>query len=217
MRVLLVEDHAALREPLARLLAQQPGITRVDQAGSLAEARPLLDAADVVVLDLHLPDGDGLDLLRDYRRGKADAIVLVLSGSSDEPTLAEAVEAGASAVLEKTAGIDQFFDALAKLGRGEPVMTTKEVVDRLRVAGTAREQSAEGRAKLARLTPREREVLQALADGLSTEDIATRLDVSTGTARNHVANTLTKLGVESRLQAVVFAIRHGGVVRPLGD
>jgi DNA-binding NarL/FixJ family response regulator len=209
VRVLLVDDHAAFRQPLAHLLRREPGVTEVDEAASVAEARPRLAGADVVVLDVHLPDGNGLDLLRDHHHSKPDAIVLVLSGSSDELELAHAIEAGASAVLDKTTGIEQIFDAVGKLGRGEAVMTSAEVIAKLRLAGRARERSADAARKLARLTPREREVLQALGDGLADKDVAVRLGVSPDTARNHVANLIAKLEVDSRLQAVLFGIRNG--------
>ncbi len=211
IRVLLVEDHASFRQPLAFMLDREADITVVGQAGSLAEARRLLREVDVdvAVVDLHLPDGHGSDLIRDVRAVNPAGMILVLTGSVVQRDYAEAVEAGASGVLHKSAGIEEIIKAVRRAGAGEPLLSSRELVEMLRLADRHRVQDREAREALARLTRREQEVLQALADGLADKEIADRLNVRTETVRTHMVNILGKLGVDSRLQALVFAIRHG--------
>ena len=210
IRVLLVDDHASFRQPLAFMLDREEDISVVGQAGSLAEARPLLaEAVDVAVVDLNLPDGHGVDLIRELRAFNPAGMIVVVTGSAVQRDYAEAVEAGASGVLHKSAGIQEIIKAVRRAGAGEPLLSSRELVEMLRLADRHRVQDREARAALARLTPREQEVLQALADGLADKEIAARLNVRTETVRTHMVNILGKLGVDSRLQALVFAIRHG--------
>ena len=127
------------------------------------------------------------------------------------------IESGASGVLSKTAGLDEVVDAVRRLRAGETLMPLDEVVELLRFAGRERDREREDRHSIASLTPREREVLQALAEGLDSATIASRLHITVRTERNHVANILAKLGVHSQLQAVLFAARYGVVeLGPLG-
>jgi DNA-binding NarL/FixJ family response regulator len=210
-RVLLVEDHASFRQPLAFMLEREPDITGVEQAGSLAEARGRLGGVDVAVVDLSLPDGNGVDLVRELRAANAHGVVLMLTASDNRAQFARAVEAGAAGVMHKSAGIDEIIGAVRRLRDGEVLLSPQQTIELLRLAGQNREHAREARAALARLTRRESEVLQALADGLNDKDIAQRLHVTTETVRTHMVNILGKLGVASRLQALVFALRHGAV------
>lgn len=212
IRILLVDDHASFRQPLAFMLNREPDFTVVAQAGSLAEARSLLnEEIDVAVVDLVLPDGNGAKLVWDLRTANSHSQVLVLTASVDRRDLARAVEAGASGVMNKSARIEEIISAIRDLSAGEPLMSPRELVDLLRLAVQQREQDRDAELALGRLTPREREVLQALAEGLNDREIGQQLHVSTETVRTHMVNILSKLGVESRLQALVFALRHGAV------
>jgi DNA-binding NarL/FixJ family response regulator len=103
------------------------------------------------------------------------------------------------------------MEAIGRAAAGEPLLSASEIVDMLRIAARDRESDVQGERALRQLTPREREVLQALADGLSDKGIADRLHIHPQTARTHMVNIMGKLGVDSRLQALVFAIRHGAV------
>jgi len=114
-------------------------------------------------------------------------------------------------VLNKTAPLDEVVGAVERLRAGETLMPLSEVVEMLRFAGARREEEHEARRAVESLTPREREVLQALAEGLDSAGIAERLNISLRTMRNHMASILSKLGVHSQLQALVFALRHGVV------
>lgn len=212
IRILLVDDHASFRQPLAFMLNREPDFTVVAQAGSLAEARGLLnEEIDVAVVDLVLPDGNGATLVRDLRTANSHSQVLVLTASVDRRDLARAVESGASGVMNKSARIEEIISAIRSLSSGEQLMSPRELVDLLRLAVQQREQNRDAELALGRLTPREREVLQALAEGLNDREIGQQLHVSTETVRTHMVNILGKLGVESRLQALVYALRHGAV------
>ncbi len=210
-RVLLVDDHASFRQPLAFMMEREEDLTVVAQAGSLAEGRRMLKDIDVAVVDLDLPDGNGVELVRDLRAANRQGMVMVLTASTDQVTLARAVEAGAAGVVHKSVGIGEIINAVRRLSRGEQLLSTVEVIEMLRLVGEQREKGRDAQEALARLTKREREVLQALADGLNDKEIADRLRISTETARTHMVNILGKLNVDSRLQALVFAVRHGAV------
>ncbi len=211
IRVLLVDDHASFRQPLAFMMDREPDFTVVAHAGSLAEARRVLQGVDVALVDLELPDGNGVDIIRELRAANPQGMVLVLSAVTDRVQHAQAVEAGAAGVVHKSARISEIIDAVRRLSQGEHLLSPGEVIEMLRLVGEQRERGREAQSALARLTRREREVLQALADGLNDKEIAERLQISAETARTHMVNILAKLGVDSRLQALVFAIRHGAV------
>lgn len=207
-RVLLVDDHAAFRQPLAFMLGREPGIDVVAQAGSVAEAEPVLGVADVAVLDLHLPDGEGIDLIRKMRTANPLCRVLLLTATAGQEEKARAIEAGADGVMHKSASIAEVLGAIRKLAAGEQLLAQAEVIDLLRFAAQKRERDWSATASLERLTPRERQVLEAVAKGLGDKDIARELSVSHETVRTHMVNILGKLGVESRLQALLMAVRY---------
>ncbi len=211
IRVLLVDDHLSFREAMAIVFGLQPDITVAAQAGSLAEARGVLADVDVAVVDLGLPDGSGLDLIGELRAVNPQGAVLVLTASSDRTQFARAVEAGAAGVLHKSTPLHELVGAVRRLTAGEQLLSVSEVLELLRLAGQQRRQDRDAGQALRGLTPREREVLQLLTEGLNDKEIAQRLHVSPQTARTHMENILNKLGVNSRLQALVFALRHGVV------
>ena len=213
IRLLLVEDHASFREATASVFEREAGFEVVGQAGSLAEVRKMLEdeasEADVALVDLGLPDGYGGDLIKELRAANPRAQALVLSATLERAEIARAVESGAAGVLHKSADIEEVVEAVRRVRAGEMLLPLEEVVELLRYAGSHREQEQEARRAIAQLTPREKEVLEALAEGLDGKDIAQRLGISAVTERNHVASILAKLGVHSRLQALIFAVKHG--------
>jgi DNA-binding NarL/FixJ family response regulator len=211
IRLLLVDDHATLREPLAFMLDREPEFEVVAQADSLAEARRAFDGVDIAIVDLDLPDGSGIELIGELRAVNPRGAVLILTASAEREVHARAVEAGAAGVLHKSIRPKDVVGVVRRLAAGEAILSTKEVVELLRLAGRQREREYGARWAVERLTPREREVLQALADGLSDKEIAERLHIGVGTVRNHIVSIFGKLGVQSRLQALVFAVRHGVV------
>ena len=131
------------------------------------------------------------------------------SASAERETHARAVEAGAAGVVHKSVHIEDVISAARRLARGEAILPMGEVIELLRLASRQQKRDYEAQRVTEQLTPREREVLRALADGLSDKEIAERLHIGTGTVRNHFMNIFNKLGVHSRLQALVFAVRHG--------
>ena len=213
IRILLVDDHASTREPLAFMLEQEPDLTVVAQAGSVAEARRTLREAgasvDVAVVDLGLPDGSGEELIPVLRAAYPRAVALVLAYFSDRERLARAVEAGASGVLHKSASVGEVVEAVRRLHSGEQLLSLEEVFEALRLVDQERRRDREVWLWFERLTDRELEVLQALADGLSDKEISERFHVGTATVRTHVTSILAKLKAASRLQALVLAVRHG--------
>jgi len=213
IQILLIDDHASTREPLAFMLDQEPDLNVVGQASSLAEARAALDthgsAIDLAVLDLGLPDGPGEDLIPDLKRANPDIDVLVLTYFSEQDRFARAVASGAAGVLHKSASVQEVVEAVRRLDAGEPLLTVGEVIESLRYIDRERQRDREMRLAFEQLTEREHEVLHALADGLSDKDIAERFHIGAATVRTHITNILGKLGATSRLQALVLAVRHG--------
>jgi DNA-binding NarL/FixJ family response regulator len=210
-RILLVEDHASFRQALAFMFEREGQFTVAGQAGSLAEARAFLsktpDALDVAVVDLALPDGDGFGLIEELS-SRPDVMTLVLSASLEPTRFARAVESRASGVLHKSALIGEIVDAVRRLRSGEALLSPAEVVEMLRMVSRKRQEEYEARRAIDKLTPREKQVLLALGEGLDSKDIAETLHITVETERTHMVNILGKLDVHSRLQALVFAARH---------
>ncbi len=213
IRLLLVDDHAAFRIPLALSLEREPDLMVAAQTGSLAETRAALPQVaklvDVALVDLHLPDGNGVEIVRDLRAVTWPGQSIVLTADTDKTHHARAIEAGATCIIGKTAQPSEIVDVIRRVHAGELVQPAQEIIELLRLAREEGERSREVQATLTQLTTREREVLAALAEGLDNKAIAERLFISPDTARTHVVKVLGKLGVESRLQAAIFAIRHG--------
>ena len=213
IRLLLIDDHAAFRVPLALILEREPDLTVVAQTGSLAETRALLSSVtarvDVALVDLQLSDGNGVEIVGDLRAARWRGETIVLTADTDKKHHAQAIEAGAVCILGKSAQPSEIVDAIRHVYAGEPVQPAQEIIELLRLAREEGERSREVQARLAQLTPREREVLVMLAEGLDNQAIAQRLFISPDTARAHVVKVLAKLGVESRLKAAIFALQHG--------
>ena len=136
-RILLVDDHATFREPLAFVFDREPDFEVVGQAGSLVEARPMLEGTDLAVVDLDLPGGTGL--IGELRAVNPRGMVLVLTASSDRKAHARAVETGAAGVLHKSACIKDVIEAALRLAAGEAILSTDKFIELLRLAGRERE------------------------------------------------------------------------------
>lgn len=212
IRIILVDDHAALREALVVLLEREPDMMVVGEAGSVDETRQLLAnkvPADVAVVDLTLPDGQGTDVVEALLDSRTVEAVLVLTALSDLHARAHAVAAGALGVLHKSVPTADIIAAIRRLHRGEALFTPSQIIELLRAEVDHQEKIRNARLALSQLTPREVEVIRVLAEGLSDKEVADRLCIASKTVRVHVANILEKLGLESRLQLVLFAMRHG--------
>ncbi|QIN85012.1 response regulator [Rubrobacter tropicus] len=213
-RVLIVDDHAVLREALALFLNQEPDLEVTGQAGSLAEACEMLgDGFDAAVVELTLPDGSATGLVHELRKANPSAAILVLTAETDPVRHGAAVAGGADGVMHKSSRAQEIVEAVRRLLKSQALNSLPETARLLRLSERFRELVR--RSGVERLTPREREILQALADGFETRDIAARLGMSERTVHTHVASILRKLGVTSQLQAVVHAVRFGIVrIRP---
>ena len=212
IRIILVDDHATLREALVILLEREPDMMVVGEAGSIGETRQLLAnkvSADVAVVDLTLPDGQGTDVIEAFLNSRTVGAVLVLTALGELHDRARSVAAGALGVLHKSVPTADIIAAIRRLHRGEALFTPSQIIELLRSESDHLENERNAQSVLSQLTPREVEVVRVLAEGLSDKEVADRLCITSKTVRVHVANILEKLGLESRLQLVLFAVRHG--------
>lgn len=214
VRVMVVDDHPMWREAVARDLTEA-GYEVVAATGEGRQALRVAAAVrpEVVVLDLHLPDLPGVEVARGLGASAAPPRVLVLSASAEEADVLEAVKAGASGYLVKSAGREEFLDAVRRTAEGDAVFTPGlaglVLGEYRRLAhrrpGAQEEEQRDG----PRLTERETEVLRMVAKGLSYRQIAERLVLSHRTVQNHVQNTLSKLQLHNRVELVRYAIEKG--------
>jgi NarL family two-component system response regulator LiaR len=206
IRVLLVDDHAVVREGLRVFLELQEGIEVAGEAEDGREA--LAEAArlrpDVILMDLVMPELDGIGAMRTLREQLPTARVIVLTSFLDEDKLLPALRSGAAGYLLKNAPPQELARAVRAAHAGEAL------IDPAVAAQLVESLAADGEpAPLDRLTPREREVLVLIGRGFPNKQIARELEVSEKTVKTHVGHVLSKLGVTDRTQAAVFAVRSG--------
>ena len=202
-RVVIVDDHAVVRRGLRAFLELQPDIEVVGEAadGAAAEQVVASTGPDLVLMDLVMPQGDGITTIRRLRQAHPGTAVLVLTSYVDDVHVFAALEAGAAGYLLKDVQPDELVRAIRQVRQGEPALHPK-VASRL-VQHTAQPSS------FADFTRRERDVLRLLAEGFSNKEIARRLSLSEKTVKTHVSNILQKLGVADRTQAALLAVRRG--------
>ncbi|MCO7273575.1 response regulator [Cellulosimicrobium cellulans] len=214
IRVAVVDDHPVFRLGMAALLDSFDGVRVVGQAASAAEARALLGldpggtgaSADVVLMDLDLGDGSGVDVTRDLVRADPAARVLVVTMHEDDDAVVAAVRAGARGFLVKSASPAEVERAVHAVADGAMILSPS-VADRAMAYVVGGRAAA--RVPFPQLTDREREVLDLVAAGLDNASISRRLVLSPKTVRNHVANVLAKLAVRDRSAAIVRAREEG--------
>jgi two-component system, NarL family, response regulator DevR len=209
IRVLICDDHQLVAQALSLMLAAQPDIEVVGVAGTAAEVRAMAAAVapHVVLMDYALPDGDGVAATAAIKAAQPDVRVVMLTSMLDEGVLVAAIEAGCSGYVTKHKSSEELTTAVRLAAAGE-ALVSPDMLARL-LPRLRRNHHALGWD----LTPRERQVLDLLADGRSKEEIAERLFLSTNTVRNHIQSVLTKLHAHSRLEAVAAATREGLVHR----
>lgn len=209
-RVLLVDDHALVRTGLRAILDRIEGVEVVGEAGDGREAVELASRLDphLVLMDLALPELNGIEATRRLARERPEIRVLALSIHTDELRVHEAIEAGAAGYLPKEADPSELPRAIEAVRRGEryisPVLSTR-VMEKV----APREEDAEPQAPLEVLTPRQREVLQLVAESYTSREIAEKLDLSVKTVETHRRDIKNRLGIRDIPGLVKFAVRTG--------
>jgi DNA-binding NarL/FixJ family response regulator len=214
IRVLLVDDHQLLTEALSRLLDLEDDIVVVGVAKTVADAkRAARERMDVVLMDYRLPDGTGAEATRAIKQRWPDAKVIMLTAITDDETVLDSIQAGADGYLTKDRAGEEVVDAVRAAHTGEMLLPRAVVFEIAQRVAIARRRGS-NRRSIEQLTPRELEVLRALAEGLASREICERLYIAPNTLRTHVQNIMSKLRVHSKLEAVAFALRHKLVELP---
>jgi DNA-binding NarL/FixJ family response regulator len=207
IRVFLLDDHEVVRRGLADLLDAEPDISVVGDAENVEHALVRAPAVrpDVAVLDVRLPDGDGISVCRELRNRMPDLAVLMLTSFDDEDALLDAIMAGASGyVLKQIKGSD-LVSAVRTVASGQSMLDPATTARLMRTLRTEPVAGPELPPELAGLSPREREILTLIGDGLTNREIGKKLYLSEKTVKNHISRLLAKLGVQRRVQAAVIA------------
>lgn len=203
VRLLIVDDHAVVRQGLRMFLALDPDLEIVGEAADGAQALQLVAETlpDVVVMDIMMPVMDGVAATREIKRHFPDVEVLALTSALEEHKVAGAIDAGATGYLLKDASVETLTEAIHAAARGE-VRLHPEAAKRLVREFRTRDMRES-------LTPRETLTLQLIARGYANKTIAHEIDVSEPTVKTHVSRLLSKLGLHSRTQAALYALKHG--------
>ncbi|MFF4397171.1 response regulator [Streptomyces sp. NPDC001480] len=218
MRVFLLDDHEVVRRGVHDLLNDEADITVVGEAGTVEQALARVPALrpDVAVLDVRLPDGDGVTVCRELRSRLPELACLMLTSFDDEEALLDSVMAGASGyVLKQIQGSD-LVSAVRTVAAGQSLLdpsATTRLMARLR-GGQQKEEEPD---ELQGLTAREREILALIGEGLTNRQIGQRLYLAEKTVKNHISRLLAKLGVERRVQAAVIATQAQDRLRREGN
>jgi DNA-binding NarL/FixJ family response regulator len=213
-RVFLVDMQVTYREALALVLEQDQQFTVVGQAASGETIDQPAPNIDLALVGLPYPDHPDVGLIRKLRSANPRMQVIAMTADNDRASIAMAVEAGATGVLTRSAPLREAIDTLRRSCLGEQLLTPDDTIELLRLAAERRELNFAATLTLGRLTRRELQILQVLAEGLGDREIAERLNISTETVRTHFVHILGKLDVSSRIQALIFAVRYGAVRIP---
>jgi DNA-binding NarL/FixJ family response regulator len=210
LRVVVVDDQPVIRSGLSMIISAHDDLDLVGEAANGREGVELVEkvSPDVVLMDIQMPELDGVEATRQLVARASQARVLILTTFGQEQYVFDAFEAGAAGFLLKTAEPQVIVDAVRTIAAGNSLLApqlTQQIIASYLASRTAVTVPSE----YARLTDREQEVLRAMATGLSNAEIGRELFIGEGTVKTHVARILDKLGLRDRVQAVVFAHRHG--------
>ena len=209
LRLLVVDDHEVVRQGLVALLDRRPGFQVVAQAGTVEEAiaQARLHQPDIVVMDVRLPDGSGVEACREIRAELPATRVIMLTSFPDDEAVLSAIVAGAAGYLLKQIRARDLVAALEAVGRGESLLdpaVTERVLERVRRIATGQVDD-----ELSVLTPQERKILMLVAEGKTNKEIAADVFLSDKTVKNYVSSILSKLTLERRAQAAAFVAKRG--------
>jgi two-component system, NarL family, response regulator DevR len=208
LRVMLVDDHQVVRDGIKLLLADTPDVVVCAEAGSAREAVAVAAQAlpDVIVMDVRLQDGSGIEATRDIRAARPQTTVLMLTSFADDEALFASIMAGAAGYVLKQIKGDELVRAIRAVGAGQSLLdpaVTKGVFDRLRKGKHLLKDE-----KLARLSPQEERILSLVADGRTNGQIGEELGLAEKTVKNYVSSILSKLEVARRAEAAAYLARH---------
>jgi two-component system, NarL family, response regulator DevR len=208
LRLLVVDDHEVVRQGLVALLDRRAGFEVVAQAGTVAEAVAQASRfePDVVIMDVRLPDGSGIEACRDIRAARPETRVVMLTSYPDEDAVLSAIIAGASGYLLKQVRGRDLVSAIESVGRGGSLLdpaVTERVLQRVRAAATGGVTD-----ELSDLTQQERKILLLVAEGKTNKEIAADVFLSDKTVKNYVSSILSKLNLQRRAQAAAFVAKH---------
>lgn len=207
-RVFLVDDHEIVRRGIAQLVDAAPDLEVVGEAGTVREALRRIEATapDVAVLDVRLPDGNGIDLCRDIRSAHPRVHCLILTGYDDDHALQSAVLAGASGYVLKDVRSGLLVEAIRRAATGATIQPPEVMLRAARVL----HQDAEKRQDSPdpSLSLREGQVLSLISEGMTNREIGARLGIAEKTVKNYVSGLLAKLGMERRTQAAIYGVEH---------
>ena len=207
-RLLIVDDHEVVRQGLVALLDRREGFQVVAEAGTVAEAveQARKFEPDIVVMDVRLPDGSGIEACREIRSELAQTRVVMLTSYPDEEAVLSAIVAGAAGYLLKQIRARDLVSALEAVGRGESLLdpaVTEKVLERVRRIATGGNTD-----EMAMLTSQEQKILMLVAEGMTNKEIASEVFLSDKTVKNYVSSILSKLNLERRAQAAAFVAKH---------
>lgn len=207
IRVLLVDDHELIRQGLRRALEREDDLEVAGEAGSVAEAlaRVSSDPPDVAIFDIRLPDGSGIDAVRTLRADHPDMGLVVLTMYAGDEQLFAALDAGASAFVPKDAPAEDVLAAARQAARSPRSFTAPDLAEAMK-----RRMTPSG----PQLSPREKEVLDLVAEGYGVAQISRRLYISESTTKTHISKLYEKLGAGNRAQAIMAALRMGLIKPP---
>ena len=216
VRVAAIEDHQVLVDALSLLLCKEEEMTFIGSAGTLTEGLEMVRGKkpDVLLLDVSLPDGNGLDYIPQFQEHSPKTQILVLTTFTDESTLRRAIDCGVSGFLSKGSPLSDLLKAIHQAAEGEMVVPASLLISLLKRQTRDKGGYSFEMQDWEPLTPRELEILKSLAKGKSGVAIASELHIAPLTVRTHVRNLLNKLGAHSRLEAVSFGLKYGLIDSP---
>ena len=209
IKIMIVDDHPMVRKGLAMFVDGSDGLQLIGEAGNAKDALSLYERKlpDVVLMDMVLSETSGANIIRRIRQINPEAAIIALTSFGEEKIIKDALQAGVRGFLYKSVGVDELGEAIRQVHMGRTILDAKASDVMLEIVGAS--DSLGPASSKADLSQRENDVLQFLIQGLTNKQIATQLDLRPSTVKQYVSNILSKLGVQSRTEAVAVALKLG--------